>query len=333
MMSKLLTISIAAYNVSNFLPKIFEEFAQCQQKDKLEVIIVNDGSTDEGKTLSVARYYESQFPTFTTVIDKINGGHGSTINAGMAVASGKYFRPLDGDDWLDHQALDALLCKLETCNADLVVCNHTNYYENNGTRIITPHFQFDADVEYLLNDKITDLKMMRYHDIYYKTEILQSNPIAITEHCFYTDIEYITYPLQYVKNVIRFDLAPYFYRIGVEGQSISYIGYQKHAAEHRRIFDNMLEFYCANKDAWSAGMRDYVCSLLGMLSGSHLYIFFTHKFSIQWQRKAIEFDNIVKRYPEIYRCCTRKAVKIWRKNRTALYFPVTVWVNIKEHVN
>ena len=132
MSEKILSISVAAYNVANYLPKLFEEFINCENRDRLDIIVVNDGSTDDGETLRVAKSYAEKYSGFIRVIDKTNGGHGSTINAGIENAVGKYFKPLDGDDWLDSKELDKLILRLIDCTADLVVCNHMFYYEKNN---------------------------------------------------------------------------------------------------------------------------------------------------------------------------------------------------------
>ena len=50
------------------------------------------------------RKYEKEYPNIVKVIDKENGGHGSGINAALAVATGLYFKCCDADDWFDKDA-------------------------------------------------------------------------------------------------------------------------------------------------------------------------------------------------------------------------------------
>ena len=96
-MEKLLTISVAAYNVDNYLDQLMQSVIEADVMDALEVLIVNDGSKDG--TAAKALSYQQQYPASVRLIDKENGGHGSTINCGIREAKGKYFRALDGDDW------------------------------------------------------------------------------------------------------------------------------------------------------------------------------------------------------------------------------------------
>ena len=53
----------------------------------------------------VAQKYEKIAPQTFKYVEKENGGHGSTINKGISLATGKYFKVIDGDDWVDTDAL------------------------------------------------------------------------------------------------------------------------------------------------------------------------------------------------------------------------------------
>ena len=61
------------------------------------------------------------------LIDKENGGHGSTINRGIKEAKGKYFKAIDGDDWVDSDALEKLLNDLIQIDSDLVLMDYKTY--------------------------------------------------------------------------------------------------------------------------------------------------------------------------------------------------------------
>ena len=103
---KVLTISIAAYNVEKYLDNTLNSLI-CNKMDKLEVIIQNDGSKDS--TCEVAKKYVEKYPNVFILNDKKNGGYGSTINASLKMAKGKYFKQLDGDDWFDTSNLDSFI--------------------------------------------------------------------------------------------------------------------------------------------------------------------------------------------------------------------------------
>ena len=117
-MEKILSVSIASYNVEKFIRKALDSCCIPEIMDRLEVIVVNDGSTDS--TLEIAREYETKYPETFRVIDKINGGYGSTVNASIRVAAGRYFRLLDGDDWFDRDGLVKFIEELSVAEEDMV---------------------------------------------------------------------------------------------------------------------------------------------------------------------------------------------------------------------
>ena len=97
---KLISFAIPCFNSYEYMGKCIESILP--GGEDVEIIIVNDGSTDD--TLKIAEAYAKKFPTIVRVIDKENGGHGSAVNAGLEAATGLYYKVVDSDDWLDADA-------------------------------------------------------------------------------------------------------------------------------------------------------------------------------------------------------------------------------------
>lgn len=113
-MEKLLTVVIPSYNVEQYLNQTLESFViDSQWLEKLEILIVDDGSKDH--TADIGKEYEHRYPGIFHVISKENGGHGSTINRGIQEAKGKYFKVVDGDDWVDSSGFQNFIKMLERC--------------------------------------------------------------------------------------------------------------------------------------------------------------------------------------------------------------------------
>ena len=93
-MQKILTITIPSYNVEAYIAATLDTMVTINNLDLLEILVVNDGSKDN--TVAVAQQYVDKYPNSVRIIDKENGGHGSTINAGIREATGKYFKVVDG---------------------------------------------------------------------------------------------------------------------------------------------------------------------------------------------------------------------------------------------
>lgn len=140
-MENLVSIVVPVYNVESYLPKCLQSI--CEQTYKnMEVILVNDGSTDS--SLQICRKYVETYGW--SLVDKENGGLSSARNAGLKEAVGEYLFFLDSDDWLEKDAIEVLVCLLEEYNADIVEMGIYWVYPN----LIRKD---SSDKDYLLNTK------------------------------------------------------------------------------------------------------------------------------------------------------------------------------------
>ena len=186
-MSKILTISIAAYNVEKYIKETLYPFTQV--KDKLEILIINDGSSDH--TSLIASEFASQYPETFRIIDKQNGGWGSTVNRGIEEASGKYFKLLDGDDYFCEENLDDYLEWLEITDADLIITPFEIIDDKKGTVLKKVEYTLESKIESKLYTKIVEKYDLSMHSCTIRTRLLKENNVKITEKCFYTDNEYM----------------------------------------------------------------------------------------------------------------------------------------------
>ena len=131
-MQKLLTVVVPVYRVEAYINKCLDSLLVSPGLlEKLEVIIVNDGTPDHSAEMS--REYVKRYPEAFRQIDKKNGGHGSAWNVGVREATGRYLRFLDSDDWFTN--LDRLLSDLETCEEDVIFHPFNRCYAS-GNRIV-----------------------------------------------------------------------------------------------------------------------------------------------------------------------------------------------------
>ena len=95
---KKISVIIAAYNAEEYLSETMDSiFLQTMDNSDYEVIVVNDGSSDN--TLSILNSYKANYSNLT-IIDKENGGPSSARNAGLDIAQGEYVFFFDSDDLL-----------------------------------------------------------------------------------------------------------------------------------------------------------------------------------------------------------------------------------------
>jgi glycosyltransferase involved in cell wall biosynthesis len=241
---KILTISIAAYNVQKYIEECLNSFIADQLYETLEVLIINDGSTDN--TPLIAQQYVDKYPQIFRLINKKNGGHGSTINTAIKLATGKYFKPVDGDDWVDTQNLIYMVSKLKKVDVDLVVTDFYNYYSNSDEKTLsslkTKLYEIESDFnDFLLEDTLV------FHNMAYKTSLLKDKEIFLSEKIFYEDTEFVLFPLPYVNTFYYMPIAVYYYRLERGGQSVSIDGIIRHKIDLQQGIKNIFVFYERNK--------------------------------------------------------------------------------------
>ncbi|ARQ92325.1 glycosyltransferase family 2 protein [Levilactobacillus brevis] len=236
-MKKILTIVVPSYNVEKFLPNTLERLTSGDNKSKLEVLVVDDGSTDNTKM--IADRYQKKFSSVVRVISKENGGHGSTINVGISNASGKYLKVVDGDDWLDTNQLDIFLDRLEDIDTDLIITPFWLYDNKKKKKILQNSSVDTQNGKAFLVDSGKLKAIPPMHECTFKTEILKKNSITIDENAFYVDVEFVVYPIPYLKDFCFFNIPLYMYRINVGTQSTNPESLIKNKNMHYFVIDQI----------------------------------------------------------------------------------------------
>lgn len=118
------SVVIPVYNVEDFLEECLDSIVNQSLKD-LEIICVNDGSTDN--SLDILNRYAEKDDRFT-VISQENGGHAVATNRGMKLAKGEYLYLMDADDILKLNALEETVRVADEKNVDFVIFQAINYY-------------------------------------------------------------------------------------------------------------------------------------------------------------------------------------------------------------
>ena len=111
---KYISFAVPCYNSQEYVAKAIESILP--GGEDVEIVIVNDGSVD--RTSAIAREYMEKYPDIIKVVDKENGGHGDAVNSGLRHASGKYFKVVDSDDWVDEESLHRILQLLRNLEED-----------------------------------------------------------------------------------------------------------------------------------------------------------------------------------------------------------------------
>ena len=200
-----ISVIIAAYNVEKYIEKCLESIIAQTHRD-LEIIVVNDGSTDN--TLRLIRNF-SKIDSRIVMIDKPNGGLSSARNAGLDIASGDYIGFVDGDDYIHEEMYKKLyqLCKKTKC--DISVCGYIRKYSNrevfSNSKKIIHYSSEEALAELISSENLHDYAW----DKLYKKELF--NNIRYPLGKMYEDV-FTTYKLFFkAKKVVYMDEPLYYY--------------------------------------------------------------------------------------------------------------------------
>ena len=255
-MGKILTVSIAAYNVQDYIENALKSLL-VKNIDDLEVLVEDDGGTDN--TANIVKEYEKKYPGIVKLIHKENGGYGSTINKSVELAEGKYFKQLDGDDWYNSENFEKLLELLRTIDVDAVYTPRIQFIEGREEYSTKEHFEKNVEGKYKV-EEIIDKKQdnIWMHDILYKTEVIKKTNIKLLEHCLYTDTEYAMFNLMTADTIYITHLPLYTYRIGRAEQSISVKSHIKHYKDHIRVSKEIIKFFNNNKDKVEKNKLNYL---------------------------------------------------------------------------
>jgi len=333
--NKVLSISIAAYNVEKFINKTLESMIIKDRSifDKLEVLIINDGSKDD--TYKIAQKYQTKYPNIFIAVDKENGGYGSTINKSLTLARGKYFKLVDGDDWCDTLGLEKLICFLEQCESDVVVSKYCLVSDVDGSKKIIDG-NFDYNGKEIAFDDLGEIEALQMHFLSFKTSILRKAKLKITEKCFYTDVEYILKPIPYVETISFCDALVYMYRVGREGQSVSIKSWQKNIDMALIVTYGLIDYYLSIKDNKSVSnyKKQYIYRRILGTTATKYKIFLSFKPNKKIKDMLIEYDNKVysldkKLYSD---CHNLKMIRILRKFDFKLYRIISFLYRIYLHL-
>lgn len=244
--SKILTISVAAYNSEKYLNKCLDSLLVDSIINQIEIIVVNDGSKDN--TERIAEEYVERYPDTVKLINKENGGHGSTINRSIPEAVGKYYKVVDADDWVERDGFVRLVKVLEKCESDMV---------------LNPYYRVDLEMNTKVEESLVRLNSIKegnsyplsefpenyhlaMHALTYKTDVLKKDRRSIDEHCFYVDREYVYFPIVNVNSFTYYPFFVYDYLFGTQEQSCNRQNMINRVDQHIKVCNSLISCYLSN---------------------------------------------------------------------------------------
>lgn len=197
-----LSIIVAIYNVENYIEKCLESLIN-QQTEQVEIICVNDGSTDNSyKILNQYKLKDSRIK----VINKENGGVSSARNIGLKNAEGEYIFFIDGDDFVDSCTLKKLINILNTGDVDTLFMGYYRIDWNKNKKAIYPKMDkkiiFKNEIQKQLIPAILGLSLEQLYTWFDGGDLNSKNEMPTVWRFIYNNNVIKKYNIQFNESLI-----------------------------------------------------------------------------------------------------------------------------------
>lgn len=212
-MKPIFSIIVPVYNVEKYLYRCILSIVQQQvEKEYIEVLLIDDGSTDSSSSLcdKIALEYN-----YIKVYHKANGGLSDARNYGLDKAVGDYIIFLDSDDYLAKDALSYLKSTIEKFHNIDIIAITTNIIINDSSNIIKHHSTFNQVIsgkEYLKNELSKKMFFTAWSSVY-KREFLLQNNLRFKKGILHEDEEFTPRAFLLANSVVNTDYPFYEYVI------------------------------------------------------------------------------------------------------------------------
>ena len=227
------SIIVPAYNVENYIEKCLESLVNQTLQD-IEIIIVNDGSTD-GTKQKIEKFILA-YPEKIKYLEKTNGGLSDARNYGIPSATGKYIGFVDSDDYVELEMFEKMYEKAEREQADMVECDFIWEYSNKK-KIDTGKVYHNKKEAFIYARVVAWNKII-------KKEIIEKTNIKFPKGLRYEDTEFF-YKLLPSLNKIGFVKTPMVHYVQ-RNNSIANTQNER-VKEIFQIWNNIIAFYKENK--------------------------------------------------------------------------------------
>lgn len=258
-MSKI-SVIVPVYNVENYISKCLDSIL-AQTHSDLEIICVNDGSTDgSGRVLDEYALCDSR----VKVYHKENGGVSSARNLALLNATGEYIGFVDSDDYISSDMYSSLLSAIEEKNADIAECSIAYVSEEGDVKNgVTRSYSFDNQRDLLKAFFLKDIGIINCTKLFRAdicTDLKFDETYAIGE-----DSLFLYQCLKNAKKIVGIDKVGYYYL--QRGDSVMHNVIDEKRLKLFEIVDSWLEENKRDKELYAAVVkRDAVLSVFIMES-------------------------------------------------------------------
>lgn len=232
------SVIVPVYNVELYLEKCLDSLVN-QTIDNIEIIVVNDGSTDNSQ--NIINEYSEKYPQKIRGYIKKNGGLSDARNFGINKATGQYIGFVDSDDYVEKDMFEKMYNKAITKNFDVVVCDvncKTDSDEQHISSLVEKDLTDSADIK----KQMINIYPVAWNKIYKKN--LFNNGVKFKTKIWYEDVDFLYKLFPYITSigVVKEPLINYIQRTGTISKT-----FDKRLYNYIDNWNGIIEFYKSNK--------------------------------------------------------------------------------------
>lgn len=201
---KKLSLIIPVYNVEKYVAKCIEScISQNVSSVDYEIIIINDGSTDD--SLQIVNEIVGKYDNITVFSQK-NGGLSLARNKGLSLAKGEYVWFIDSDDWIEINCLENIINKL--VKIDVLAMGYTEAYDDSkkNKKVFVSNIPVANGIELLHSTFIIPAQFYIY-----RRSFLEKNNLFFEPKIFHEDFEFTPRMLYLAKKIVVYKKLVYFF--------------------------------------------------------------------------------------------------------------------------
>ncbi len=304
---KKVSIIVPVYNSQEYLRECADSLVKQTLQD-IEIIFINDGSTDE--SLKILEAYQKQYPDKVVLKSKENGGQASARNLGIGMATGEYIGFVDSDDSVDVKMFERLYETAKKDNSDFVECSYKYLQvETDGSIKEIPAYGNVRDYS-SKKEMFIDPLVSPWNKIY-KAKLLQNNNIRFPEGVIYEDtaffiksIPYITKPSHVPEKYVFHYLRP---------NSTMNANKDKRVGNIFAVLTDIIEFYDKNnfREAYKNELEYFCVKILLCSSLNRIALVQNTNLRKEFTQRTLD---MIKAYFPAYR-----KNPYFKRNKTGLY--------------
>lgn len=281
------SVIVPIYNTASFLDKCLNSLVH-QTLDDIEIICVNDGSTDHSQ--SIINEFLLKYPYRVKSILKRNGGLSDARNMGLQEACGEYIAFLDSDDYVELDLYEKMYAKACQTRADIIVCGFKRVTLEGNVLSIE---QTQLKKSYSSIDGLTSIAPAAWNKLY-KRELWIQSEVRYPKGVWYEDLPTTIKLMLYANNIATVN-EPLIYYVQ-HPNSISYT-FDERAHDIFTVLTDIHSFYedikVNGKIAYSVDEWTMIEKRIEALSVIHLI--FAHLF----RAASLEGSNVKQEIKEV----------------------------------